>query len=381
MRKIYSIIILCTIFINCSKDDNKQTESIDFPTIENLSINNASIGDEITISGINLKPNEIYIIQFNEKKGLITEITETYIKVQIPEGATSGDITLTYNGTTQIIGNISISPRLYAFKYDEMEGVIPSIVKINPINGNETTIATFSNDVSFESVSFNDELNQFYGVYDNKLFVVEISDGTYTVVNLDINSDINIYELIIDKENNLYAFKYDEMEGVIPSIVKINPINGNETTIATFSNDVSFESVSFNDELNQFYGVYDNKLFVVEISDGTYTVVNLDINSDINIYELIIDKENNLYAFKYDEMEGVIPSIVKINPINGNETTIATFSNDVSFESVSFNDELNQFYGVYDNKLFVVEISDGTYTVVNLDINSDINIYELIITN
>ena len=382
MNRIFTFFILSLLFTSCSDNDNTGMEN-QFPVIENISVQTANVGDAISINGTGFHSNENYIVRFNGTEGLILEINSNYLKVEVPQGATSGDITLSVNGQTKTIGTININSSsnfaLYAFKSDDEinSTVVPSIVKIDPSNGNETTITTLTENI--DDLAFNNETNQIYGVgEENALFKIDVTNGTTSSVNLD-NSSFMIYELITDNENNLYAFKgEDEINStVVPSIVKIDLSNGNETKIATLTEYIT--DLAFNDETNQIYGVgEENALFKIDVTNGTTSSVNLDNSSHI-FYELVTDNHNNLYAFKGDDEinSTVVPSIVKIDPTNGNETTIATLTEYVS--ELVFNDETNQIYGVgwEDNKLFKIDVRNGTTSSVNLD-NSSYIFYELV---
>ncbi len=86
-----------------------------FPVIE--SIYNSDGTDEISpkdiivIYGSGFDTDGTYVITFsNNVQGTITEIGEEFIKVEVPEGAVSGDITLEYEGVMKTIGDLVIVP-------------------------------------------------------------------------------------------------------------------------------------------------------------------------------------------------------------------------------------------------------------------------------
>jgi IPT/TIG domain len=103
MKKIY-LIALLSLLVNCSNDDSEMI----LPSIDSISTSIANVGDIITIKGQNFNPNETYIVKFNELEGTITETKETFIKVEIPEKSTSGNITLKYSEGIINVGNITI---------------------------------------------------------------------------------------------------------------------------------------------------------------------------------------------------------------------------------------------------------------------------------
>ena len=124
MKKIYSIILLSLLIISCSDNNNNNILDIENPTINEVSTNTASSGDIIIIYGENFNPDENYIIKFNDIKGEIIEITTNSIKVQVPENATSGNITIIINLQIILVGDITIENTiLFQKKHSRIRGV------------------------------------------------------------------------------------------------------------------------------------------------------------------------------------------------------------------------------------------------------------------
>ena len=130
MNRVYSIIVLCFVIIGCTNDENLSLNEINtsevettsviinnsettseqniIPVIENISIRTVRVGDIITINGENFRTAMGYIIKFNEVEGHITEIKSTLIKVKVPEGASTGELRLTFETMTMIVGRIEV---------------------------------------------------------------------------------------------------------------------------------------------------------------------------------------------------------------------------------------------------------------------------------
>lgn len=98
------ILIALVTIISCNNTDDAIPDII----ITNLSTDTANVGDIITINGQNFDTTQTYTVSFNGVKGTVTQVTESTIKVEIPATCTSGDVIITYNGTTIIAGNITI---------------------------------------------------------------------------------------------------------------------------------------------------------------------------------------------------------------------------------------------------------------------------------
>ncbi len=102
---ILAIFIALVTFISCNKDEEIPVEV----SIATISPELATIGDIITLNGQNFDTTEIYTVYFNNLEGVIIEVSETYVKVEVPERAASGEITLNYNGKTINAGFITIT--------------------------------------------------------------------------------------------------------------------------------------------------------------------------------------------------------------------------------------------------------------------------------
>ena len=114
------------VIVSCSKDEpapapakeQPTPQQTNFPTVKNISTQEVTVGDVITIEGENFIPSQTYTITFNGAKGTIKEVTSNHLKVEIPEEATSGEVILSSNETSKSIGRLTILPKpsvLYAY--------------------------------------------------------------------------------------------------------------------------------------------------------------------------------------------------------------------------------------------------------------------------
>jgi hypothetical protein len=308
MRKVLLFALMAVFMFACSDDE---TNELLQPTIENISIEGASSGDIITIPGKDFNENGTYSVRFNNIEGKITEIKSTYLKVEVPKDAASGDITLTYDGITTKIGSITISQEvsiLYAFKTTEEKNsdkVTSQLISIDPSNGTEIVLKTITDVESFYPV-YDKVTNRIYAVCgnegedDDKLIIYELSGNTHSTVNLaSDNEDQYIsYELVVGKEGALYAFKTIEEKGSeneTSHLISIDPSDGAETILQTVTDVESFYPV-YDKVTNRIYAVCgnegedDDKLIIYELLDNTHSTVNLaSDNEDQYIsYELVV---------------------------------------------------------------------------------------------
>ena len=398
MKKFYTISMLFLLLTGCSTDEEKIIE-VQNPTIENISTNTADIGDIIIINGTNFQSNANYVIEFNGARGEIIEITTSLIKVQIPENATSGNITLTYNNQTTIIGEILItssaegSSKLYAIK-DFMGYSNPKLtefIKIDPDNGNETKILELGNNQSVESLIFDNQNNRVIGVSSrtdendnitNQLIIIDVTTNTFKSKNL---SDDVYYELSLSPGGKLYAIKdfpgYSNPKQTI--FIEINIDNGNETELLELGTNQYIESLVFDEQNNRIVGVsYSedendnvlNKLFIINLTSNTFNTINL---SDDVYYELSLSPAGKLYAIKdFPGYTNPKPTeFIEINLNNGSETPLMELDTNQFIESLVFDENNNRILGVSyfedengntGNSLFLINLSDNSSQKLSL---------------
>lgn len=104
LNLVFAILIAFVTLPSCNNSDNDIPDII----ITNISTDTANVGDIITINGQNFDTAQTYVVSFNGVEGTVTQTSANFIKVEIPATAASGDITITYNGTTINAGTITI---------------------------------------------------------------------------------------------------------------------------------------------------------------------------------------------------------------------------------------------------------------------------------
>ncbi|MCL6266774.1 IPT/TIG domain-containing protein [Flagellimonas myxillae] len=96
-----------------------ESEESSFPTVEdiyNTGFDETNPGDVIAVVGSGFNSEGTYVVTFSGNVvGAITVIKPDYIRVEVPEGAISGDITLEYEGTIKTIGTIEIVPNPHTY--------------------------------------------------------------------------------------------------------------------------------------------------------------------------------------------------------------------------------------------------------------------------
>lgn len=336
MKKIYLLACLSIVLFDCSSDDSSpgmEGETLE-PTVENISTANATAGDIITINGKNFDPAETYIVKFNDIEGDITEIQPSFLKVQVPENATSGDITLTANGKTTVVGTITIAPQ-------------------TPMAG----VFIFQQGV-------------------DKIAQINIENGNLTYVGENIQYGINTRGAVVHAKNNEYL-GFENSIGGSPNLVRVNLETGTTTYVpipsSFLSNGSDFDDLTIdnNDNLYIFH-FSEKKLAKINIETGDLTYIGADINYGVNTRGAVIHNTNNEYiGFEVVDMQVYL---LRINLDNGDVTTVdipqsfLTSGSDFSDLAIDTEDNLYIFHDSV-NKLAKIDVSTGNLTYIGENID------------
>jgi len=207
MRKLLTLLLLLNLVISCSEDDapNEQ-QAPEFPTNISLSLQTAEIGEILTINGNGFLVNETYIVAFTDNVvGNITEINNSSLKVEIPENAESGNISLTFNNQTVVIGSVEITSAIELYCYKRVLGASSSIhqlIKVNTSTGAQSLISNLEIAPTgyYQDLAYNSEDNSIYGIKSNDEFLkFNLTTQETTTISLDNpNDDLDYAELIFE---------------------------------------------------------------------------------------------------------------------------------------------------------------------------------------
>ncbi|MEW7289413.1 IPT/TIG domain-containing protein [Aquimarina sp. 2304DJ70-9] len=331
MKKNYLITLLSVLLFSCSSDDSAPSiETItQLPTIESVSATIATAGDIITITGKNFDTNTTYVVKFNEVQGTVTEVAPTFLKAQVPEEATSGDITLTANGQTTVVGSIEITT---------------------------TDIFVFHSSAK-------------------KLAKIDIATANLTYIGENIDYGINTRGAVIHKQNNEYiGFENDFTQ---PYIVRINLETGTATNVniptsfLTVGKDFRDLVIDENDNIYIFHSSV-KKLAKIDIVTGDLTYIGENIDYGANTRGAVIHKQNNEYiGFENDFTQ---PYLVRVNLETGTVTNVTiptsflTAGIDFSDITVDENDDVYIFHDSA-KKLAKIDIVTGDLTYIGENID------------
>ena len=148
----------------------------------------------------------------NNVVGNITEVNSDNLKVEVPANAITGNITLTFNNETNVIGNLTVntpfSARLFAYK----DQVTPSqIVEIDKVTGNEiSVIADINHSNYLADFNFDSSTNEIICDYsdNNVTYLYKINVDSGQTTSVQSNPTTGRYENWIMSDNNrLFAYK------------------------------------------------------------------------------------------------------------------------------------------------------------------------------
>lgn len=97
--KLFSLCIMFLAFVGCSDDDEDPLTEF---TVTAITPDSGTVGTEITITGTNFPTNASDVnLTFGGAAATISSISSTQIVTMVPNGATSGDVSIAANGFTK----------------------------------------------------------------------------------------------------------------------------------------------------------------------------------------------------------------------------------------------------------------------------------------
>lgn len=135
--KYINYLLLSLIIFSCSNRDDSPNQEPQNLIITSFSPTSAREGDEVAFLGDNIDPTIIYRVSFNGIEGETTSVTDTEIVAIVPQGASSGEIVISYEGLTLDVGTIEIIEELdKLYGYLPIEGADCDALQIHNLNIN-----------------------------------------------------------------------------------------------------------------------------------------------------------------------------------------------------------------------------------------------------
>ncbi|THV61145.1 hypothetical protein EZV76_02115 [Flagellimonas alvinocaridis] len=299
MRKIILgtsfVLSFCLVIFSCTKDENPDPSEQQGPKISSFSPLSGPVGTNVFITGKNFDPKAANnVVKIGETKATVTSANATEIFITVPEGATTGKISISVNGNTDTGGTFTVTQQeSTALSLDKEtlelrtleEGIIAATVtgagaedqitwgsddenvaivdaegRVTATGAGTTTItATVDNASASAILTVNPGI--FVGGYTEK------NNGEYGVATVWQNgfsqeiSQISSYDTYIAIEGpNLYATHVEYGEGTRP--------------IKVYKNNTLFETIGSPEENNKApkgIQVIDGQIHIcgLEVTNGT----------------------------------------------------------------------------------------------------------------
>lgn len=185
-----SIIAFISFIGSCEQEEIKTFWNDDAAaTLTSISPDYAMVGEEVTIAGKYFSSTANNAVSFNGLDATITEANISFITAIMPDGATSGDITVSSDG--HISNGIA---------YTVKQPIIPTVTSIDPITGKIGSTVTitgtdFSTTPSENIVKFNGTL-------------ATVSESTATTITTTVPAGATTGDVTVtrDRESNGILF-------------------------------------------------------------------------------------------------------------------------------------------------------------------------------
>jgi hypothetical protein len=371
------ILISCLVVLSCSKDDDEVTGA-EGPSITSFSPNSGAVGTNVFITGKNFDPKAANnVVKIGETKATVTSAKTNELFIKIPEGATTGKISVTVNGKTDTGGTFTITETepdaislnatdltLYPFPhYAETLEVTSNVGDAVIIwSSNDTSVATVDENGLVTPISIGTAIITATDGVTSAEVTVNVSDGPITALTLSqteleaktldeplltistLESDSQITPEPIWTSDNEEVAIVDDQGGITALS------SGTATITVTVDNASASAILTVNPGI--FVGGYTEK------NDGEYGVATVWQNgfsqeiSQVSSYSTYIAIDGpNLYATHVEYGEGTRP--------------IKVYRNNTLFETIGSPEENNKGpkgIQVIDGEVHICgfEVTDGT---------------------
>lgn len=355
IRTLFVCIVMCSIINSCEEKDEVPT-----PSITSFSPADGIVGTEVSISGKNFEPAvSANTVNINGTAAKVIDAGRASLRILIPEGATTGRITVTTNGKT---GTSSTDFEVHSKL--ELSGFSPS-------NGVAGTAITISGN-GFSSVPGNNQVT-IGGV---TAVVTAATSNTLTVTApaLGITG-------IIEVKANVQAVTSDGTFRYIPKIDNISPahaaLNGPVTlTGSGFSPTPENNTVKVNGVVATIQSATPNQM-VILIPAGASTgpiTVTVDDQSTTGPTCTIVVEAISAGGTGYETGYGVVSDAA------GNAYVVGSFQGTATFGNSNVTADMTDgFVAKYDASAELVWIKtiggSGNEDVMSVTIDANGNLY------
>ncbi|NHN27731.1 hypothetical protein FIA58_018775 [Flavobacterium jejuense] len=362
MRKILGLLLLFSLVISCSEDGSPtEQNNTKLPTNITLSTQSIEKGSILTINGNGFLVNENYIVTFSENViGNITEINTNNLKVEVPQNAVSGNITLTFNNETSIIGNITIEDNDFSTTYIYHENV-GKLATLNTQTGELNYIADFIFNGTTVGAIYNSQNNEYISFRNN-------TDPNFVKVNLSTgNVDYQVATSTLLTGNDTFSGLTIDPNGVVyiyhenvGKLATLNTQTGELNYIADFISNGTTVSAIYSSQNNEYISFRNN-------TDPNFVKVNLSTgNVDYQVATSTLLTGNDTFSGLTIDPNGVVyiyhenvGKLATLNTQTGELNYIADFISNGTTVGAIYNSQNNEYISFRNN-------TDPNFVKVNL---------------
>ncbi|MBS9463926.1 IPT/TIG domain-containing protein [Flagellimonas sp. 389] len=256
------------------------------PSISELSVTGAAVGETITIKGLNFGATvEENIVRFNSIEAEIVNASATELEVKIPAGATTGPLTIEVQEQTATLEIFTITP------------VILSFEPIKGVAGEEITLMG----TNFSRVAVNNNVT-FNGV------LAEVVSASTTSLTVIVPPEANSGKIAVEIEQLLALSETDF--ATVPTIASFSP----ET--AAPESEVIINGANFSPILDENIVRFNGTVAEVTESAETSLTVLVPDGSEIGPITVEVDGEVGASTIDFIVDNSIVTITIAINNEN-----------------------------------------------------------------
>nr|WP_297786458.1 BspA family leucine-rich repeat surface protein [uncultured Allomuricauda sp.] len=362
LKKLALSLFAVAALWSCSKDDGPSTPTAKAPTITSITPEQGPVGTLVTINGTNFGTTAAAnTVKLGSATATISGTpTATKLAITVPQGATSGKITVTVGGNTATSTKTftvtepepdNVAPVIAAQAFEVVESIADTeeigTVTATDQDQDELTFSIAENDNDHFEITPEGVLSLTEGTtldfeeQEQHVITVQVSDGKGGTATAEVT--INVTEDLAPTGQVEYEFSV------------VETIADTEIIGLITAEDPEGQAITFSIDPN------DNDLFEIN-DDGELSLAegkNLDYETDIahNITVIASDGVNKLEIF-------VTVLVEDITSAEDPSTFVTTWTTEQAFESIIIGVQVNTEYD------FRINWGDGT-TVENISFTNE----------
>ncbi len=269
MKKILFLpIAVCLLVFSCSKDENPANPE-NAPDITSFSPTEGPVGTSIWITGKNFGSTVAdNTVKIGNTIATVTSAKETEIFITVPEGATTGAISVTVDGKTDTAGTFTV------IESTDHAGISlnKSIVELFTLDS-ETLTVSITGDVNVEDIVWSSD-DESIAIVDDNGKITGVAEGSAHVTAF-ISEEVST-NCIVRVSPSVFAVGYEEVNGT--SVAKFwkngvatnltdNTKFGGATSVFVDGTDIYISGIEENDNELPSAKVWKNGELLYTLSD------------------------------------------------------------------------------------------------------------------